>query len=1486
MTIKLYNRAHMQDSDLKGKEAHQLTIDDLKHVRAKLDERSHAHCLAKWFQVTLNLHNGRSASCCLQPSKMIDVTLLKEYPDVLHNGAAHVEDRLRMRAGEKVSSCGVCWESEADGNLSERVFKSSDDWAFSNLERADGNAENVTPTYIEVSFSHQCQLRCSYCNPETSSSIAAEIGKHGAYPDRLTEMGLDDRLRKGTLPWEERYPDSENPYVKAFWFWLPKIYSQLKVLRLTGGEPFLTEDTFRFIEYVKLNPNPSMELQFNSNLSFPVSVFERFTREFKQVPETNYKRVTFFASLDSWGERAEYIRFGLRVNSLIENMERLLNEFPNLELRVTSTISLLAVYGLKDLLENIIKLKAKYGRERIILSIYPLIFPTFQSIRLIPEKTYAELKSVLAFSLEHNEHFLMRETQMLSNLLDSSKHPFEHKERLRHMADFYRFFHEYDRRKQTNFLKTFPEYTDLWKEAQVAHRSEIDQWLLDVQSNAPDVAVFACHELMRINPNELESQMALAQRLSERDPLSLEHLLKPKRLHLRTLEVLQSGALRPERAGDVITLLVKRDPHLRELEACLSRALVEATTIELGRVIPVWRQYALNCNVDSKLWNQLICKFIEMVDEVGRYELAERLLAVLIQGQNASSLKEKYSSLAPIFCGGSSAENWYEIFNRRDLIILPRLALVKIEQQAEHVVRALIDVLKCNSLTDVMLQAFKEVMTSEARDEFFSWVAKCEAERFYDIARIVKECELDEPFFKLVKNRLDIGAAIFEQLKLAGLSVPASSILDWLSEFKGNVPWKWLKSALTITNKSELAQLIDNELTTCSYVSMDERAKFLFEILNELPLAQIETTSVFALDLKGSEADFSSWWKALHFSTTNEDAWHVVKLRPSGEGKHPLCDIGQLCDVAKVEITIEILKHNSITELFWTEWSTSARWELLERALREQVSLPRLAQLTLEHKNDEDWVGRLADELEHLEGGFEYTTLTPWPGRALEIWAAWSTPDNLLKGIESLNESRRYIALRAHGAKAWNAQQWSSLFRLSYDLTLYRANLFGGESDLIAALKITQDQLAWSFLRDLDQSHRTWMLVALSELIYSFKTQTAQEAWSWLALYEADYCASLVSQSLPPSDARWSMLASLKDDTQISWACELLVRENDEKKRGAIADWLLERDFVLQSDDRHWLCSDESKRVYVAKSSTEQLFKILSEIDFRILELWLDRQSQLNEKDLLKWYQLDTRSWTFIFENFSGTIQWKNAFKTLPLEKAFEFLRGLKRPNSLISSITELDEALIVHGEWLSQYSESAPIFARAIRNKSIGDHCFSLWEKHAPCSSELAFSSLWHRFSTSADDDYLADKLLVVAKFLDEKKLVELVIPGSDDRSQACFVFLMKYLENERVAVMLLQKWWESSSCPVDILYAASESGVFKGHHVIQWAITKFAKAIDNEDNSAWNLVDILIQNKADRALLLKLSSMLLSLDQTKSSPGMKFLAYATGRINNVSDF
>ena len=42
-----------------------------------------------------------------------------------------------------------------------------------------------------------------------------------------------------------------NPYVEAFWEWWPDLYKDLHTFRITGGEPLLSKDTFKVLEYIQ-----------------------------------------------------------------------------------------------------------------------------------------------------------------------------------------------------------------------------------------------------------------------------------------------------------------------------------------------------------------------------------------------------------------------------------------------------------------------------------------------------------------------------------------------------------------------------------------------------------------------------------------------------------------------------------------------------------------------------------------------------------------------------------------------------------------------------------------------------------------------------------------------------------------------------------------------------------------------------------------------------------------------------------------------------------------------------------------------------------------------------------------------------------------------------------------------------------------------------------------------------------------------------------
>jgi len=437
----------------------------------------------------------------------------------------------------------------------------------------------------------------------------------------------------------------------------------------------------------------------------------------------------------------------------------------------------------------------------------------------------------------------------------------------------------------------------------------------------------------------------------------------------------------------------------------------------------------------------------------------------------------------------------------------------------------------------------------------------------------------------------------------------------------------------------------------------------------------------------------------------------------------------------------------------------------------------------------------------------------------------------------------------------------------------------------VTALSRQEDRACWSFLRDLDLTHRDWMLTALGQLIYSFNQTVSEEAWSWLAINECDACASLLKTKLPCVPARWSMLSTLDNASQIPWASELILIEEDDKRRGVLSDWLITQEFAILDNDKKWLANDEAKRVYVTKTSLKQLVEHLDVMDFRALELWLQQSGKVSGDDLLAWHKLDSSSWMFILYNSRGVIDWSAGFEHIPQTSVFEFLRGLEFPQALIPYIKGATSALVTHGDWLVQFSECAPIFARGIADKDIGDYCFEQWTKHAPLAADIAFSSLWTRFSGSFDDDYLSLYLIQVVDHLSDDALAKLVVPGRDERSEACFKLLMEQAKRNSAAVQLLHRWWHASEKPVDILYAAANSGLCKSDLIGKWAITKLGEAIDKQDNVAWNLVDVLIENRAERSSLLKLGSSLLSSKQLKSPPGIKFIAYASGKINNVSD-
>ena len=144
-----------------------------------------ALCLAKWKQVSLHLTTGHTNSCYHPPLHKIELSDIERDPGGIHNTAYKKSQRVIMLRNERPSECQYCWNMEDLGQLSDRHYRSGESWAavdFEQIRNSTGDEDDVIPSYVEVNFNNACNLKCSYCSPQFSSSWGDEANRHGAYP--------------------------------------------------------------------------------------------------------------------------------------------------------------------------------------------------------------------------------------------------------------------------------------------------------------------------------------------------------------------------------------------------------------------------------------------------------------------------------------------------------------------------------------------------------------------------------------------------------------------------------------------------------------------------------------------------------------------------------------------------------------------------------------------------------------------------------------------------------------------------------------------------------------------------------------------------------------------------------------------------------------------------------------------------------------------------------------------------------------------------------------------------------------------------------------------------------------------------------------------------------------------------------------------------------------------------------------------------------
>ena len=476
----------------------------LKNTKEKLNKVSPSFCLAKWNQVTIHLNNGTTHSCHHCNAHKIPLDELKLNPSALHNTIEKKKTRKMMLDGERPSECNFCWRVEdlKDDNVySDRIKKSADDW---NDDRIDTVSQmpwdvDIIPKYIELDFSNACNFKCLYCSPAYSSTWVKEIKEHGpinaASFQNLNSLGILGK--EGKLPFDG--DEEQNPYIQAFWKWFPDILAsgELRELRVTGGEPLLSKNTFKLIDYIVEHPQPNLVFSINSNLGAPKIHIDKLIESVNRLFSTkSVKRVTLFTSGEGHGAKGEYIRYGLNYKYWLDNVDRIMSSCPELYTCYMCTYNMLSVSSFKDFLKDAYDLIVKHTNtvnrwQPLLLSIPYMRDPEFLAGWILTEDYIKYMEECVEYMKENAQvraphpkaatepeiygkydilvktgftplsiHEMERVLEVMKKAITTGSGRNTDLGLLRQA--FHKYIDECDHRRGTSFIETFPEMADFY----------------------------------------------------------------------------------------------------------------------------------------------------------------------------------------------------------------------------------------------------------------------------------------------------------------------------------------------------------------------------------------------------------------------------------------------------------------------------------------------------------------------------------------------------------------------------------------------------------------------------------------------------------------------------------------------------------------------------------------------------------------------------------------------------------------------------------------------------------------------------------------------------------------------------------------------------------------------------------------------------------------------------------------------------------------
>lgn len=274
-------------------------------------EKNNTYCAYPFRSVMyLNWNNNKPESawpCCfiggwsqkqnVDKNDILLVDLDKKTPQEVFDSETYKKLRYDALNNIKNPLCSVCWDLESK-NITSSRFYSQDSFYVE-----DGKISNM-----QIKLDNKCNLGCRSCNPSNSSYLEKDLKFFNGNNIRI------DNFKQGKT----------NSQDSLVYEWLMNNTHKIKILSITGGEPFFSKKFYEIIDrYIETGDAKNTKIVTHTN----GTLFNK-----KTIEKLNqFKKLQTSISIDSVDENYEYIRYPMNFFRLEKSIETLISNSTNLD---------------------------------------------------------------------------------------------------------------------------------------------------------------------------------------------------------------------------------------------------------------------------------------------------------------------------------------------------------------------------------------------------------------------------------------------------------------------------------------------------------------------------------------------------------------------------------------------------------------------------------------------------------------------------------------------------------------------------------------------------------------------------------------------------------------------------------------------------------------------------------------------------------------------------------------------------------------------------------------------------------------------------------------------------------------------------------------------------------------------------------------------------------------------------------------------------